>query len=361
MSNPMEIIPNIRKRKYFLFFILSIILIITSGSADTLIPVKEITTNPPLPFYFIAVHNEPFHGELQQDQKLEAAYNVLSEMVNKADTYGISLTLMFTPQWGEMIGSDPAKLSEVKSWEQNGHEIALHHHSIYHGGWDGYTDYSPEEARLERLKHTKNPEPYLGTLDDMMKALAPLHANISSGCANDERDKTVLPSTIGYDTCSGFLNTGDPGERSVGQSKGKGVNDYVIVGRVNGTEHRWLSHRIIGTREAEREAEQEMDNSNMNSVFGAVTHSNSDQAKSTYKFFEYIHAQDPAGSRSKTISEIMMEGILPEKTLSDDIINAHYPDERVTYDSVRESLPLAGTPHEEGPLPFHKPKKPVIK
>lgn len=357
MNNPWDNILKIRNGMFILFIILSISFIISPGTSEPLTS-PENTTDPSLPFYFIAVHNEPYHGAFLQEQKLKAAYAVLKEMVIKADTYGISLTLMFTPQWGKMIESDPEKLSEVKSWEQNGHEIALHHHSIYHGGWDGYTDYTPEEAQLERLKHTKNPEPYLGTLDDMMEALAPLNSNISSGCANDEQDKTVLPCTIRYDTCSGFLNTGDPGIRSDRQSQGKGVNDYIIVGTVNGTEHRWLSHRIIGTMEPEQEAEQEMTNSNVNSVFGAITHSTSEQVKATYKFFEYIHARDPTGSRSRTVSEIMEEGILPEKTLSDDIINARYSYERVTYDSVKEGLPLTETPREERPFPLQKPKKP---
>jgi hypothetical protein len=110
--------------------------------------------------------------------------------------------------------------------------------------------------------------------------------------------------------------------------------------------------------EPEREAEQEMANSNVNSVFGAITHSTSEQVKATYKFFEYIHARDTTGSRSRTVSEIMEEGILPEKTLSDDIINARYSYERVTSDSVKEGLPLTETPREEKQFSLQKPRKP---
>lgn len=338
-----------------------IICSIPSVSADSKVFRPDTDPIPnPLPLYFIAVHNEPFHGDPHQEQKLQAAYSVLREMVSRADEYGLSLTLMFTPQWGTMIGSDPEKLAEVRSWEKNGHEIALHHHSIYHSGWDGYTDYSPDEARIERLKHTKIPEPYLGTLDDMIAALAPLNPDLQSGCANDEQDKVTLPSSITYDTCSGFLNTGIPGERSIGQENGKGVNDFVIVGDVKGTEHKWLSHHIIGVFDQERVAEQEIERMSQDSVFGAITHSSQKQAEPTYKFFTYIHSRDPLGNRSRTLSEIMNEHILPEITLSNDVVNARYPNERVTYDDggsgqadpkLRDELLPAGPKNRK--LPDH--------
>ncbi|HWQ65394.1 MAG TPA: hypothetical protein VN372_00840 [Methanospirillum sp.] len=288
----------------------------------------------PSPYYFIAVHNEPYHGDIGQSKKLAKAYFVLKDMVAQADRYGIRLTLMFSPPWGALIASDPAKVADLNRWAATGHEIALHHHSIYHGGWDGYTDYTPQEAETERLKHTKTPEPYLGTLDNMVAALVPLSGDIRSGCSNDEQDKAELPDSIVYDTCSGFLNTGTPGVFVSGQGGGKGINDFIIVGNVSGIERRWVSHRMISTAALEREAELEFSQTDSNSVFGAITHSATDQAPSTYQFLEFIHAWDPDGSHSLNLTEVFQRNIIPEVKISDEIINSHQSGKQPRYDET---------------------------
>lgn len=298
---------------------------------------REITA----PYYFIAVHNEPYHGDPNPEERLKTAYRTLQEMVDYATRYGIHLTLMFTPQWGTMIGTDPEKLAEVHQWEGEGHEIALHHHSIYHGSWDGYTDYPPEYVLEERSQQTKNPEQYLGTLDDMMEELAPLSDDICSGCANDEQDKAVLPNAIRYDTCSGFLNNGQPGTRAGDQSPEKGVNVYIISGTVNGTPHSWLGHQLIGTTPLERQAEDVLKQMDSELVFGAITHSTQEQARSTYQFFEFLHQMDPKGERSVTVREVIENQLLTEVVLPDEVINATYEESRVKGDDRKNTIKAA--------------------
>ena len=78
MNNPYKHLLKIRNGMFILFIILSIGFIISPGISEPLTP-PENTTDPSLPFYFIAVHNEPYHGTFQQEQKLKAAYAAVAQ------------------------------------------------------------------------------------------------------------------------------------------------------------------------------------------------------------------------------------------------------------------------------------------
>lgn len=278
------------------------------------------------PYYFIAVHNEPYHRPNGR-QQIEESYAILREMVERADEYNIKLTLMFSAQWAEYIAESPERLAEVRSWKERGHEIAAHHHDIYHGSWDGYTNYSQEAAEAERVERRGFSEGYLGTLDDYMQKLKKIDPDIKSGCLNDEADKQALPEEIIYDTGSGFANHGEPGTReNDAESPYKGVNEFITVGTVNGIERKWLAHYQITEPQrtvAAMEVFGEMDCG----VYGAVVHSIASQAEELYKFLEFLHEYDPDGEYSKTVTEVIEEGLLPEVRLSDEVINEIYEQE----------------------------------
>lgn len=276
-------------------------------------------------YYFVAIHNEPHHGQVEGEQGIAADYQVLQQMVQRADGYGVRLTLMFTAQWADYISKSSSRLSEVRRWKQRGHEIAAHHHGIYHGNWDGYTDHGSEEAIAQRKKQGKQPEPYLGTLADYIKRLDQLDPDIVSGCLNDERDKTALPDEIRYDTCSGLANFGSPGQRlDDATDPAKGRNEFVTTGVVNGIERRWLAHYQICRDEQEAEAPPELDAMTVG-VYGVVTHSIADQAEPLYRFLEHLHALDPGGARSRTVRGIIEEGLLPEQSVSAAALEASSP------------------------------------
>ncbi|HEY59939.1 MAG TPA: hypothetical protein G4N92_04555 [Anaerolineae bacterium] len=149
-----------------------------------------------MPHYFLAIHNEPFHDTPMQQEKLESSFVLLGQMVEQASKYHIKLILIFTAQWAEFIASDPEKMVELASWQQNGHEIAANHRSIYHGGWDGYTNYTEEIAINERLQYKNKPEVYLGTLTDYMDILKKINPESHSSCINNEIDKHTLTYEI---------------------------------------------------------------------------------------------------------------------------------------------------------------------
>jgi hypothetical protein len=93
-------------------------------------------------------------------------FETAKKLVQKADDYGFHLTLAFNPQWAEYILLDSEKINTLKRWQESGHEIAFHHHSISHPDWNGYSN--DQNA-------VNDPFPFLGNVDtglDFVKNLA---------------------------------------------------------------------------------------------------------------------------------------------------------------------------------------------
>lgn len=108
---------------------------------------------------FFAVHCEPATAN-------PALWDALGRFVAMADGYGARLTLMFNPQWAELILAREGRLQRLKSWQQKGHEIAAHYHNVVHGAWNGYTNRGDENL-------TRDPR-YRGTVPVMMGLLQKL-------------------------------------------------------------------------------------------------------------------------------------------------------------------------------------------
>lgn len=310
--------------------IIPIIIAIAAGVGVFFIFQKPAFPEPQIPYYFIAIHNEPSHfpgGE----RRLAQEYNTLKRMIAKADQYNIKLTLMFTAQWADYISESPERLKELESWKKQGHEIAGHHHSIYHGNWDGYTDYSKEEAESQRRKQGFEPEEYLGTLTDFISKLKKINQNIKSCCCNEENDKKEMPDEMIYATCSGFANCGEVGARINDQyvqrdENERGKNEYVVTGIANGISRKWLTHCQITTPERQKSAQSAFDSTNPSYVYGVVTHSVSGvQEEEYYNFLEFLHSRDLEGEKSRTVSEIIEQKLLSEETISTDLLNQVIP------------------------------------
>lgn len=198
------------KQETKIITVIVVIAMIVVGIVGYLV-LREKQTSDEIPYYFIAIHNEPAHDAPNSRYLIEEHHNILREMVEKANEYNIKLTLMISAQVADYIAEDPGRLAELKTWESQGHEIAAHHHSIYHGNWDGYTAYTEEEAIAERLNYVDVPETYLGTMVDYISHVKKVNPNVNSGCMNAEKAKMDFPDEIIYDTCSGYANSGEPG------------------------------------------------------------------------------------------------------------------------------------------------------
>jgi hypothetical protein len=269
--------------------------------------------------YFIAIHLEPHDIDV----------SLLEEMVDYANSYNIKLTLMFTAQWVEALQKED-KLYLIDEWEEAGHEISSHHHGLYHSGWDGYTDFSKDEIKFVRNAVNSERAPYekhLGSLDDFTDILKTINPEIKSGCPNEEVNKATMPDDIIYSTCSGYSNYGESIEEKKDYNLEKGINEYVLVGEVNGIERYWLSHGIIPYEDFAKFDEDKIEESTkefqdnfllMNTgVFGAVIHAQEKHEQVTYfkNFLDFVHENDPKGEKSMTLTEVIESDILPHRDL----------------------------------------------
>ncbi|MBP7460676.1 MAG: hypothetical protein KBA26_05260 [Candidatus Delongbacteria bacterium] len=120
------------------------------------------------PMVFTAVHCDPNETE---------NFPVLLRLVDSADAYQVHLTIEFTEPWAQIIREDTAKLRLLREWQEQGHEIAMHHHGLrapYH--WDGY---SADTSQSTILAYGKDPADLKGDMNDFMEVMMPLGGDSS--------------------------------------------------------------------------------------------------------------------------------------------------------------------------------------
>ena len=302
-------------------------------SGDASVPTDSAVSGAGV-MYFIAVHCDPGAEFPDEFVNLEA-------MIASASEAGIRLTLMFTPQWASFLGEEPGRLERLDVWSAAGHEIAMHHHSVYHPGtWDGYTDFEFEEyAPIRGLAKAEKTEK-LGSLADFDAVLEGMYPGMKAGCANAEIDKNTMPASITHDTCSGFYTTyAYPlGTRSDGGDTLIGVNDFVLVGTTpDGIQRRWLGHGMISAPFIE---DSEATIGAMEAgAHGVAVHTKAADVDAVESWTEILLALD-GGAGSATVSQIIDSGVLPEEHLAGEILNA-----------VEASEPSGGKPPGAGDGP----------
>jgi len=272
-----------------------------------------------IPHYIIVIHVNPVNvkepGSTKANEILSGFYQRTKEEVEYANKYNIKLSLWFSAIVAEYVSLSPEKLLEVKRWEQQGHEIGLHHHSTYRNSdWDGYTSMPESEAINIRENLVENPETYKGTLNDMMNILKKLNPNMKSGISSEQYNKNdAMPDEIIYSTGSGYANYGETGTWSTGdQEVNIAVNEFISTALVNGIKRKWLTHFNIGSLNNREKAEKKFEELNSNVVFSVVTHNSSGNVEVLKKFLDFLHTKDSEGKNSLTVSEVMESNILPE-------------------------------------------------
>lgn len=248
---------------------------------------------------------------------IEDSYVTLIEIIDKADDYNMKLTLMFTAKWADYIIESPERMVMLDNWKQQGHEIAIHHHSTNHSLWGGYTNLPNEVAEDKRNAKGKD-EVYLGTMDDFIKILKKLDPDINSGCMHN--DSNIVLDEVIYSTGSGLANFGTPLRPLKDNIPQKGINEYISVSEINGIKRMYLTHAQITNNNLLVNAKEIFESMNSTQVYGGVAHSidiniatgDLQEAGSIMAFMDYLHEQDPAGAKSKTVTEIIEERLLPE-------------------------------------------------
>jgi hypothetical protein len=99
-------------------------------AAAALVPAAPSDAGTPRSFF--TIHCDPNESQRWAD---------LERLVDLANRWTTPLTIEFTPQWAQVVVSDPTKLQQVRAWQTQGHEFGAHHHGIYHAVWDHFTNY----------------------------------------------------------------------------------------------------------------------------------------------------------------------------------------------------------------------------
>ncbi len=267
-----------------------------------------------IPYYHICVHNEPYNVP-KGERRIARDYDVLYQLINIADQRDIKLTLMFTAQWADFIASDKFRLARLKTWMSKGHEIAAHHHNVYHINWDGYTNYPPESVAPIRQNIQPRKERFLGNFGSYIKSLMKINPFIKSGCMNVEMDKSELPDKIIYDTSLGIANFGNELMiLSDFENPKKGINEHMSVATYRNIERKWLTHYQINNNRDGGQAMRTIMRMN-EGAYGVVVHSFKRQLSSYVAYIEFLHGIDPSASHSKTVSEIVEEKLIPERVV----------------------------------------------
>ncbi len=121
---------------------------------------------------YIMVHLEP-----NDAQTISSQWKLLEELVDLSGEYNIKLTLSFTPQWAQYILDNNEALLQLNSWEEEGYEVAVHHHGVSHVTWDGYTNAMPFKKRTD----------YKGDMNDLMSLVQSISTKqVLSGSMTDE-------------------------------------------------------------------------------------------------------------------------------------------------------------------------------
>ncbi len=127
-----------------------------------------------------------FHLEVTSQSRIDALWPRLEQFMALADRYGVKVTLQFSAPWAGYVRRRGLE-STVHAWEDEGHEIALHHHGPTHKFFDGYTN-DPDAIRTDGWYATDGT--YAGDMSALMDLLAPLTGRgiTSAGMSDEDTD-----------------------------------------------------------------------------------------------------------------------------------------------------------------------------
>ncbi|GEM_PF-2117435 len=154
--------------------------------------------SPPAQSFFV-IHCDPGYAT-------NLHFNRLRQMVDTATAHEVPLTLQFSPQWVDMILADTQKLALVRSWQAWGHEVAAHHHSIYHCYWDSLTNYPPDSIAFHQPISSNCPEGlYQGSMQSFWDALDVLAGDslLLTWSSSDEHPAVDMYPNVPYRTDGG--------------------------------------------------------------------------------------------------------------------------------------------------------------
>jgi hypothetical protein len=245
------------------------------------------------PYYFIAVQNGAYNFKGGEAQMAES-YKALQAMVKLAAGQNVRLTLLFSAQYALYIATDPARMAELESWKDAGHEVGAYHQGPDTRAWDGYSDLEGKELARVRKDGGAGPAPGHA---EYFAALARLEPDVKTGCVTDRRDKKFLAAAPPYEICGGA-----PGP--------SGVNDFILVAG-SSTERKELSSFHAGDK-AGIEAAENTFSGMTGGVYGVSFRSSPSEFGAFYAWLAFLRREDPQGARSRTVTTTVNGDILKE-------------------------------------------------
>lgn len=232
----------------------------------------------------------------------EYLFDTAKKLVQKADEYGFTLTLAFNPQWAEYILLDKSKINIIKEWQEKGHEVAFHHHSINHVDWNGYSN-APDAIN--------HPIPFLGDVDvglDFVKNLATPSDVTTAMIGGLPTDMPQSYKNTSEDLIFASGNQYNSFER---YGKLRSLNPYHVI-KDNGAKITYVTHRQLTTISKDYSVDKaleifkiEYNNMKDDEIYGIVFHCyDYHTAEETYNnWFEFIKN---SGDKIKTINEVVL-------------------------------------------------------
>ncbi len=141
-----------------------------------------------LPKSFFALHcDPPFNWDL------------LERMVDIGNDHDVPFTFEFHPQWADSILADPNKLSQLRQWEIEGHEVGVHHHGLSHAGArDGFMN-SDSTLYIPDF----NDAPYRGDMNDYWNLMSQLEGDTAILVGGIDDYNTDWPVQLDFQTAGG--------------------------------------------------------------------------------------------------------------------------------------------------------------
>ena len=295
-----------------ILFLQIALLLCSCSETEELQPINESK------YTFVAIHFEAgYKGRLVNDLPIdfpeeyltmdfgwqEYLFETAKKLVQKANDYGFHLTLEFNPQWAEYILLDNSRINTVKEWQEQGHEIAFHHHSLNHPDWNGYSN-DPNA--------TTNLIPFLGNVD--------IGLDFVRNLAAPENITTAMIGGLPIDMPNSFENTTEDliftsgNQYSSFEQYGnlRSLKPYRVI-KNNRAEITYVTHRQLTTglndftpAEALNIFKAEYNNIQDEDIYGIVFHCfDYHETEETYNnWFEFIKNN---GDTIKTVSEIISE------------------------------------------------------
>ena len=227
----------------------------------------------------------------------EALWPIAVKMIEAANSKDFKLTLCFNPQWAEYILKDERKIEAIRQWQNQGHELAFHHHGYDHPDWNGFSNSNDPKV--------KNDKRYRGRADEGFAYVKKLAApdKVITGTVTDASND--LPEDILINTYGGVREGTVRWEDAISGPEIRIVKDREIVQIGHGFLESYYRNNQK-TAALLEEFKKEYEKLQSGKIFGVVLHEH-DFYRYPDAFLQWLDYIDSKGDQAQTVKQIVKE------------------------------------------------------